>query len=168
MKGKKCIFFFHFVGFKLVKKVIQISWFYIKGWNFLQKDTQISFCYDRNCDFKVVLTWGWCVMFINEASIMEKLKHKSDKNECHNFIDSSKVILKAISLHNENNFLFVPLAHATKILMRVWRFCKKLSMRNIKLFCLSLFSTYSWLDMSMPKGYLTPISYTVEHGFISD
>jgi len=46
------------------------------------------------------------------CSIMEVLGHECNPDQCHLYIDSSKVILKVVLLHNRNRFSSIPLAHA--------------------------------------------------------
>jgi len=46
---------------------------------------------------------------------MEVLGHEIDPDQWHLFIDSSKVSLKVVLLHNGNKFPSVPLAHAANI-----------------------------------------------------
>jgi hypothetical protein len=55
-------------------------------------------------------------MFCNDVcSVMEVLGHKSNPDQWHLFIDSSKVSLKVALPHNGNRFPSVPLAHAANM-----------------------------------------------------
>ena len=55
------------------------------------------------------------VLFCNDVcSIMEVLDHEHNPNQWHLFIDSSKVRLKLVLLHNGNRLPSVPLAPAAK------------------------------------------------------
>jgi hypothetical protein len=55
------------------------------------------------------------VFFKDVCSVMEVLGHGFNPDQWRLFIDSSKVSLKLVLLHNENKFPSVPLAHATNI-----------------------------------------------------
>lgn len=56
------------------------------------------------------------MVFINDVNcVIEELNHKYDRNEWRLFIDSSKVSLKAVLLHNGNKFPSVPVAHAANM-----------------------------------------------------
>ena len=61
--------------------------------DFFSQEDGVVFCYDV-------------------CSVMEVLGHEIDPDQWHLFIDSSKVSLKVVLLHNGNKFLSVPLAHA--------------------------------------------------------
>ena len=55
-------------------------------------------------------------MFCNDVySIMEVLGHEYNPDQWCLFIDSSKVSLKVVLLHNGNRFPSVPLAHAANL-----------------------------------------------------
>ena len=88
----------------------------LKGWNLLQKESKVSFYRKRHCDFEQFFSLEDGVVFCNDVySVMEELNHKYDRNEWRLFIDSSKVSLKAVLLHNGNKFPSVPLAHAANM-----------------------------------------------------
>ena len=56
-------------------------------------------------------------MFCKDVcSVMEVLVHEYNPDQWHLFIDSSKVSLKLVLLHNRNRFLSVPLAHAANMI----------------------------------------------------
>jgi hypothetical protein len=53
------------------------------------------------------------VVFCNDICfVIEAVGHQHDPNVWSLFIDSSKVSLKIVLLHNGNNFTYVPLVHA--------------------------------------------------------
>ena len=55
-------------------------------------------------------------MFCNDVcSVMEVLGHEYNPDQWHLFIDSSKVSLKVVLLHNGNRFPSIPLAHAANM-----------------------------------------------------
>ncbi|UYV62448.1 hypothetical protein LAZ67_2000628 [Cordylochernes scorpioides] len=56
------------------------------------------------------------LVFCNDVvSLMEALGHDHDTEEWRLFIDSSKISMKAVLLHNENKFPSVPIAHASNM-----------------------------------------------------
>ena len=88
----------------------------LKGWNLLQKDTKITLYRKRHCDFEQFFSLEDGVVFCNDVySVIEELNQKYDKNEWRLFIDSSKVSLKAVLLHNGNELPSVPVAHAANM-----------------------------------------------------
>jgi len=55
-------------------------------------------------------------VFCNDVcSVMEVLGHEYNPDQWRLFIDSSKVNLKVVLIHNGNRFLSVPLAHAANM-----------------------------------------------------
>ena len=55
-------------------------------------------------------------MFCNDVcSVLEALGHEYNPDQWRLFIDSSKVSLNVVLLHNGNRFPSVPLAHATNM-----------------------------------------------------
>ena len=56
------------------------------------------------------------VVFYNDVcSVMEVFAHEYNPDQWRLFIDSSKVNMKVVLLHNGNRFPFVPLAHAASM-----------------------------------------------------
>ena len=100
----------------LSKKQSELLASRLKGWNLLQKESKVSFYRKRHCDFEQFFSLEDGVVFCNDVySVVEELNHKYDRNEWRLFIDSSKVSLKAVLLHNGNKFPSVPLAHAANM-----------------------------------------------------
>ena len=67
-------------------------------------------------DFKDFFPHEDGVVFCNDVcSIMEVLGHEFIPDQWRLFIDSSKVSLKVVLLHNRNKFPSVPLAHAANM-----------------------------------------------------
>jgi hypothetical protein len=64
---------------------------------------------------------------------MDVLGHEYNPNQWRLFIDSLKVSLKVVQLHNENRFSCVPLAHATNMKESYENICKSLSMTNLSM-----------------------------------
>ena len=58
------------------------------------------------------MIWYFCN---NVCSVIQVLGHQCDPTEWRLFLDSSKVCLKAVILHNRNKFPSVPVTHATNI-----------------------------------------------------
>ena len=67
-------------------------------------------------DFKDFFSQEDGVVFCNDVcSDMEVLGHECNADQWRLFIDSSKVSLKVVQLHNGNKFPSVPLAHAANM-----------------------------------------------------
>ena len=69
------------------------------------------------------------VCCVDVQSLIKKLRTIYNFNDQHLFIDASKSSLKAVLLHNTNQFAFIPSAHLT---------CMKESYPNIKLLLLEI------------------------------
>ena len=69
----------------------------------------------RHEEFKDFFSQEDGVVFCNVCSVMEVLGHDYNPYQCRLFIDSSKVSLKVVLLHNGNRFPSVSLAHAAKM-----------------------------------------------------
>jgi len=72
----------------------------------------------RGCreDFKDFLSQKDGFMFCNDVcSVMEVLGHEYNPDQWRLFVDSSKVSLKVVLLHNRNKFPSVPLPHAANM-----------------------------------------------------
>ena len=97
----------------------------LKGWNLLHQHTDIHFFLNRQNELKEFVSqenvWYFVILF---ALLLRCI-----------FIDSSKVNLKVVPLHNRNKFPSVPLAHATNT-----RLCEntKLLFEKIK------YGKYNW------------------------
>jgi len=100
----------------LSKKQVELLGSRLKGWNLLRQDTKVCFYRGRYYEFKNFFSLEDGVVFSNDVcSIMEVLGHEYNPDQWRLFIDSSKVSLKAILLHNGNRFPSVPLAHAANM-----------------------------------------------------
>ena len=67
-------------------------------------------------EFKEFFSQKDSVVFCNDVcSVMEILGHEFNPDQWHLFIDSSKMSLRVVLLHNGNRFLSVPLAHAANM-----------------------------------------------------
>jgi len=73
----------------------------------------VCFYRGRREDFKDFFSQEEGVVFCNDGCyVMEVLGHECNPNQWRLFIDSSKLSLKLVLLHNGNKFPSVPLAHA--------------------------------------------------------
>jgi hypothetical protein len=87
-----------------------------KGWNLLQQGTKVCFLATARINLNVFFSQENDIVFCNDiCSVMEVLGHQHNTPEWRLFIDSSKVSLKAVLLHNGNKYQSVPLAHAFNI-----------------------------------------------------
>jgi len=88
----------------------------LNGWNLLHQDTKVCFYHGHHEEFKDFFSLEDSVMFCNNVCyIMEVLGHEYNPDQWHLFIDSSKVSLTVVLLHNGNRFPSIPLAHATNM-----------------------------------------------------
>jgi len=100
----------------LSKKQAEILGSRLKGWNLLRHNTKVCFYHGRHEEFKDFFSVEDDVMFCNYfCSAMEVLGHEYNSGQWHLFIDSSKVTLKVVLLHNGNKFLSIPLPHAANM-----------------------------------------------------
>jgi hypothetical protein len=88
----------------------------LKGWNLLQHGTKVYFFRNRHDEFKCFFSQENDLVFCSDiCSGMEAVGHQHNTPEWRLFIDSSKVSLKAVLLHNGNKYPSVPLAHAVNM-----------------------------------------------------
>jgi hypothetical protein len=100
----------------LSKKEAEILACRLKEWNLLQQGTKVCFFRNLQDEFKCFFSQENDLVFRTDIySVMEALGHEHNTPEWHLFIDSSKVSLKAVLLHNGNKYPSVPLAHAISI-----------------------------------------------------
>jgi hypothetical protein len=80
------------------------SW--LKGWNLLQQGTKVCFFRNRQDEFKSFFYQENDLVFFNDiCSIVEALGYQHNTPGWCLFIDSSKVSLKAVLLHNGNKYV---------------------------------------------------------------
>jgi len=78
--------------------------------------TLVCFYRGRHEQFKDFFSKEGGVVFCDDVcSVVEVLGHEYNPDQWHLFIDSSKVSLKVVLLHNGNRFPSVPLAHAASM-----------------------------------------------------
>ena len=100
----------------LPKKQAELLGSRLKGWDLLRQDTKVCFYCGCHEEFKVFFSQEDGVVFYNDVcSVMEVLGHEFNPDQWRLFIDSSKVSLKVVLLHNGNKFPTVPLAHAANM-----------------------------------------------------
>ena len=88
----------------------------LKGWNLLHQDTKVCFYRGPHEEFKEFFSQKDGVVFCNDVcSVMEILSHEFNPDQWRLLIDSSKVSLRMVLLHNGNRFPSVPLAHAANM-----------------------------------------------------
>jgi G:T/U-mismatch repair DNA glycosylase len=85
-------------------------------WNILQQDTEICSSRSRQNESKEFFSEQNYLIFCNDFwSIIGAVGHQQDPTERRLFIDTSKVTLKAVLLHNGNKSPSVPLADVANI-----------------------------------------------------
>jgi len=107
----------------------------LKGWNLLRQDTNVFFYHVHHKEFKYSFSQEDGVVFCSYVcSVMEVLVREYNLDQWRLFIDSSKVSLKVVLLHNGNRFPSVPLAHTANTMkfMKAWSYgWERLSMTNL-------------------------------------
>ena len=77
----------------------------LKSWNLLRQDTKVCFYRGRHEEFKDFFSHEDGVVFCNHVySVVDVLGHEYNPDQWRLFIDSSKVSLKMVLLHNGNKF----------------------------------------------------------------
>jgi len=100
----------------LSKKQAKLLGSRFKGWNLMRQDTKVCFYHGHHEEFKDIFFQEDSVVFCNDVcSIMEVPGHEFNPDQRRLFVDSSKVGLKVVLLHNGNKFPSVPLAHAANM-----------------------------------------------------
>lgn len=88
----------------------------LKGWNLLHRDTKVCVFRNRHAEFQNYYSKENDLVYCNNVcAVMDTLGHEHVSTEWRLFIDSSKTSLKAVLLHNGNEFPSVPLAYATNM-----------------------------------------------------
>src|SRR5215470_1287932 len=83
-------------------------------WNLLQSNTRVCVYRDRHSKYATYYRTEMNVCYFNDIQgLMHELGYHHDPSEWRLFIDSSKVSLKAVLLHNGNMQPSIPVAHAT-------------------------------------------------------
>jgi hypothetical protein len=101
---------------KLSKKQAELLCSRVKGWNLLHQDTKVCFYGGHHEEFKNFFFLEDGVIFFNDVcSVMEVFSHDYNPDQWCLFVDSSKVNLKLVLLHNGNRFPSVPSAHAANM-----------------------------------------------------
>jgi len=107
----------------------------IKVWNLLHEYTEICFFRNRQNAFKEYFSQENDLVYRNDiCCVTETVGHHHGPGEWHLLIDSSKVNLKAVLLHNGNTFPAVPLDHDANIeesYENIYLLLEKSSMKNI-------------------------------------
>ncbi|UYV65551.1 hypothetical protein LAZ67_3004671 [Cordylochernes scorpioides] len=167
----------------LSKKQSELLGSRLKGWNLLHKGTKVCFFRKRQDEFQDFYSQENDLVYCNDVvSLMEALGHDHDTEEWRLFIDSSKISMKAVLLHNGNKFPSVPIAHASnmketyenmKLLLKKieyerygWKICSDLKvvalLRGLQLgytkFCCFLCNGSKCQWICLPKTNISSIS----------
>ncbi|ESO10333.1 hypothetical protein HELRODRAFT_183749 [Helobdella robusta] len=122
----------------------------LQQWNLLDRGTKISHFRDRHTEFAKFYNKEDNICYcVDIAGLMTKLDDEYDPVDWRLFIDSSKVSLKAVLLHNGNVKPSIPVAHAVgmketyesmKTLLKVikytdhnWNICRDLKVGSLLL-----------------------------------
>lgn len=136
----------------LTKKKAELLGSRLQEWNLLQSDTNISHYRDRHSHFATFYNKDNDICYCTDISaLMTELDNEYVPDEWRLFIDSSKVSLKAVLLHNGNTKPSIPVAHAVglhetyeamQVLLKVikyeddncnWRICGDLKVVSLLL-----------------------------------
>lgn len=121
----------------LSKKQAELLASRFKNWNLLEKDTRICSYRKRHEELKPYFLQEKDLIFCTDvSSVMSKLNYPYNPMDWRLFIDSSKVSLKAVLLHNGNQFSSVPIAYATE--MKETHESMKILLEKIE------YNKYSW------------------------
>ncbi|ESN97698.1 hypothetical protein HELRODRAFT_177753 [Helobdella robusta] len=97
----------------LTKNKAELLWSRLQQWNLLDRGTKISHFRDRHTEFAKFYNKEDNICYcVDIAGLMTKLDDEYDPVDWRLFIDSSKVSLKAVLLHNGNVKPSIPVAHA--------------------------------------------------------
>ncbi|GBM88059.1 hypothetical protein AVEN_14997-1 [Araneus ventricosus] len=84
----------------------------LKEWNLLEKKTKVCSFRKRQQDFQDFFSRDGDVIFCNDVdSLFKALRLQHKPQEWRLFIDSSKVSLKAVLLHNGNKHPWIPVGY---------------------------------------------------------
>ena len=108
----------------------------LKAKRMLSTDTTFAWHKHRESEYIRFFTMNSLVHCVNIQGPTEKLGTVYNRSDWRLFIDATKSSLKAVLLHNTNQFASIPLAHST---------CVKESYENMKLLLGKLqYSTHTW------------------------
>lgn len=121
----------------LPKSKAQLLGSRLQQWNLLEKGTKVSFFRKRQLQFSNYFSKDGDLVYCDDAEgLLEELELPSKPDCWRLFIDSSKISLKAVLLHNGNRHSSVPLAHAVNM---------KESQESMKLILGKIhYSKYNW------------------------
>ena len=109
----------------------------LQQWNLLEKDVTITSYRKRHQELEPFFRKEGDLVFCSDIEgLMNALKIKHDPQEWRLFVDSSKLSLKAVLLHNGNSLPSIPVAHAVHM---------KETYDNLKQLLNSIeYNKYSW------------------------
>jgi hypothetical protein len=135
----KIIYFYikHFRDLNLSKGQAETLASRLKGWNLLEKGTKICYYPQRQHEFQHLFSLQDDLVYCNDVdSALDALGQHHNSGEWRLFIDSSKLSLKAVLLHNGKGKPSIPLAFAAHV---------KESCDNMKfLLTMIQYEKYSW------------------------
>ena len=99
----------------LSKKQAELPGSRFKEWTLLNRDAEIRVFRNRRNEFKEFFSRKRFDFCKDICSVIETLGHQNDRPVSRLFLDSLKVSLKSVLLHNENNLLFLPLTRAANM-----------------------------------------------------
>ena len=98
---------------KLAKSQSELLASRLKEWNLLEGSVRVSDFRKRERGLAHCFAQeGSLVYCVNVDSVFDTLGQKHEPSNWRLFIDSSKLSLKAVLLHNGNKFPSVPIAHS--------------------------------------------------------
>ncbi|KAL4721288.1 hypothetical protein ACJJTC_014295 [Scirpophaga incertulas] len=84
----------------------------LKQWNLLQHDVRVTAYRKRHVSYVDFYSKDGDLIYCNDVvGLLAKLDHQHSPDEWRLFIDSSKTSLKAVLLHNGNQYPSIPVAH---------------------------------------------------------
>ena len=121
----------------LSKKQAELLGSRLKSWNLLHRDTRVCFFRNRQKEFEDFFSLDGDIAFCNDiGSVLKVLDIEHKVEEWRLFIDSSKVSLKAVLLHDGNELPSIPITHATN--MKETYETMKLLLQTVK------YNEYKW------------------------
>ncbi|CAG5048025.1 unnamed protein product [Parnassius apollo] len=101
---------------ELSKSKAQLLGSRLQQWNLLEKGTRISFFRKRDSQFLQLFSKEQDLVYCTDPlTLLQELHLPEDPTALRLFIDSSKLSLKAVLLHNGNKYQSVPLAHTVNM-----------------------------------------------------
>ena len=88
----------------------------LKERNLLEKDVKISLCRNREKNLTTYFSSQDTLIYCNDVDgLMKAIGHQHQPENWRLLIDSNKLTLKAVVLHNENEYPYIRVGHATNM-----------------------------------------------------